>query len=144
MRNPVVWFTLLLLSCTTAPVEEELTEEIVVQSTIDIRYQMGQSQYRFLANSGEEASSISSFRDDQQLENRLIPLAKYRELFQFIEARLSLIESIEHSEGCKTPFSLMLINRREHRTFTGCRSMDSEGVLGQILNQGEVLFFSVD
>lgn len=141
-RQILLLFTLCLTSACTTPAPQKLTEETVSESTVDIRYQLGSSQYRYLANSSNNSSQISSYRDDSLLEKRIIPINKYLEFLTSIESKLSELELVTQVEGCRTPFTIMLITKKEHETVMGCRSEDKRGVLSKILKEGEFLFYS--
>ncbi len=142
MKKTLIILTLALSFACSTPAPEGMTEDMVSQSTVDIRYQLGHSQYRYLANSSEDNSQISSYRDESLLETRVIPLKKYLEFLTFIDAQFPELEQVTHIEGCRTPFTIMLITKKEHKTVTGCRSQDELGILGQILKEGEHLFYS--
>lgn len=144
MKNKIILFsfiTFIFLGCTTPP--KVIEPETVKNSKVEIEYGLGHSRYQFLAEAAVDRAEISSWKDDKVLEKKEIPLDVY---LGFAEKVHEAIESYEGpkevSKDCRTPFAVSLTSKKETYLVTGCRGEHTDSKIGQVIKEGEYLFYS--
>lgn len=141
MIRPMIFiFVFGFLGC--ASKQHLITPENLRQSQIEITYMLGHSLYKYVATGGKTKAEVSSYRDNQVLEKRTIPLARYQEFSAKLEDAIRSAPHQEVDPSCRTPYKIHIIIEDKERTTSGCRNTDSEGQIGQILKEGEFLFYS--
>jgi|GEM_PF-3051730 hypothetical protein len=110
-------------------------------SHILIAYDLGHTHYRFKARALQRRAEISSWRDDQVLEKKVISLDQYR---QFADRVYELVRSHpneEINEDCRTPYKISLEAQKKEVSVSGCRSEKNNETVGQVIKEGEFLFY---
>lgn len=131
---------IVLIGCASHP-SAQRTDRQRHGSVIDIHYQLSHSKYRFIASLKPDEVTISSFKDSELIESRLISKAMFERLMHITLERFDQLKDLAPINSCRTPFTI-LIRRGEHEQATeGCRTQDQDGHLGEILREGEHLFY---
>lgn len=141
-RNQWIMFTYFL--CTSACAGKELIvkPDTLSESRVEISYVLGHTQYSYVAIGDPNKAEVSSYRDERLLEKQTIPLVRYQEFIKKVENIFETATKEEVDENCRTPYRVFVVVKKKEHTATGCRSADSEGLLGQVLKEGEFLFYS--
>jgi hypothetical protein len=120
-----------------------ITDKNVGESQIEIHHSLGHNQYMFLAKAQNQKAEVSTFRDSQLVETKTIPLENYVTFIRKIEKTLETSgETHDPTKECRTPYKIVVTAHQKVRTLSGCRSNEHKSMIGDILKEGEFLFYS--
>lgn len=119
-----------------------ITDKNAMNSRIEIDYVLGHSRYKYTAIGGAETARVSSSRDEHVLEDKSIPVARYRDFAARLEKAIRSAPAGVVDESCRTPYRVRIVIEGRESTTAGCRSADAEGQIGQLLKEGEFLFYA--
>ncbi|MBC7385079.1 MAG: hypothetical protein H7301_02820 [Cryobacterium sp.] len=150
--NPQVFLPLLLLGffgCSSTEknwVPSEVSRDDLRESSVEVRYTLAQNNYRLqVAAVNGEVNGYNGV-NEQPIERQKIRSVSY---LNFLKKASSILDSLkkkmknEEIKDCKTPFLLTVQRSGEPlEKIAGCRSHDSEGQVGRLIQEGEFLFYS--
>jgi hypothetical protein len=140
MKTLPLLFVLLFSSCSVLMFG---TRSPNLPDSLEIRHQLSNSTYRYLAIANEDSSYLlTSFKDDHKLEQRNIPQETFLKFYTFFESQLPNLIKVPMDSSCRTPFIVTIAEQDHSKVIQGCRSLDENGVLGKILQEGEQLFYT--
>ena len=137
---PIAISFLAIIGCATQSVL--ITPDTLNNSQIEIAYVLGHTEYKYIAKGDQDSAEVSSYRADQLVEKKKITLDRHREFAAKLEEVLRSSPSNSADENCRTPYRIQITTSVRTSTTTGCRSADTEGQIGQILKEGEFIFYS--
>lgn len=121
-----------------------ITPENLERSQVEIISALGHSQYKYVAIGSAETAEVSIYRDERVIETRVIPLEKYQDFAKRLEHALRSAPSSDVDVSCRTPYKITITIDDRQNTTSGCRSADSDGNIGQLLKEGEFIFYSAE
>ncbi len=140
MKYLILATTVLLAACAThAPL---INDNNIKESRIEISYVLGHISYKYIATALGERAEIASLREDTTLEKKSISLATYQNFASKVENIFKLAENEHQDTECRTPYKIEVFAENQIRIRSGCRSSDHGDHFGNIIKEGEYLFYS--
>ncbi len=125
-----------------------LTQEKILDSSIEITYILGDNHYRFKAESKLGNIQGRNFIDERLIKENTIDPNRYGEFLQKAQGLLSETNTSPRNREpvsyapCRTPFSIHLRLGKNLQNSHGCRSSDKGTQLSHLIREAEFLLYS--
>lgn len=136
----IVTLSLILSACATH--QPLINEDNVKDSRIEISYVLGHNSYKYIATAKGPLAEITSLREDRTLERKSIPLESYQKFARKVEDLFKNPAEAHDEVDCRTPYKIEIVAKDKIRTRSGCRSSETDSNVGNVIKDGEFLFYS--